>query len=442
MNKSVIAALVGLGIAAGADAATLGTPRTIYLTGATAFRGVEFDTLNNNIISDAANGITKEVVGTGSSAAYSFYGEWNGTGGPYVIRVYAAYSGSIEGQRDLLLGNLNTYSKLTQTDNLGVAGTFTHVATMSFSDSFQNTTAYGTAFGYPALNGNTVAVQPFVFVMNQAAYNAGIRNMTDQAFRLLATARREPSFFIGNGDFNSVVALSGRNDLSGTRTVTFAETGFGVFNKAQHWGNGVITGVYPTTTRGADNTVAPFTVALPFNDGWSSGGNVRADMNNSACTDAFVGYLSAGDARSLKGIDCQRSQAMDRVHVFNRDSPTDDEAKIEKDEGHRGQECVGYGVLATNHLVHQAFGTSCLDVVLSAFLDDGCAHDERVLSQVDDGQRRHRKNKMPRDIKPTSRGRGVHARVAETPSGEEPGDRADTDCENDQHDHAEPELWH
>ncbi|HAM73057.1 MAG TPA: hypothetical protein DCM86_15570 [Verrucomicrobiales bacterium] len=303
MNKSVIAALVGLGIAAGADAATLGTPRTIYLTGATAFRGVEFDTLNNNIISDAANGITKEVVGTGSSAAYSFYGEWNGTGGPYVIRVYAAYSGSIEGQRDLLLGNLNTYSKLTQTDNLGVAGTFTHVATMSFSDSFQNTTAYGTAFGYPALNGNTVAVQPFVFVMNQAAYNAGIRNMTDQAFRLLATARREPSFFIGNGDFNSVVALSGRNDLSGTRTVTFAETGFGVFNKAQHWGNGVITGVYPTTTRGADNTVAPFTVALPFNDGWSSGGNVRADMNNSACTDAFVGYLSAGDARSLKGID-------------------------------------------------------------------------------------------------------------------------------------------
>ncbi len=299
MKKFLTAGLLVLSVAYCAESA-LPPLKTLYLTGSTAFRGVEFNVLNANIVDDSASGYpVKEVIGSGSVNVFSFSGKWAGAGGPYPIKVYAAYSGSVEGQRDLLTGAANTYSKLPIAD--GGAGTFTHVATLTFSDSFQNTTRYGTSFGFAPLVSDTVAVQPFVFVMNKAAYDVGVRNMTDQTFRLLGSSgNRELTFFKGDGDFGTLVYFSGRNDLSGTRTVTFAETGYGVFTPAQHYGNGVITGVNPNTSRGANGLTQ---VALVANDGWSSGSFVRADMNNASCPVPFVGYLSAGDARTLTGVD-------------------------------------------------------------------------------------------------------------------------------------------
>ncbi len=288
MNKFITAAVLSLGFAVGAQAQT----KVIYLTGATAFRGVEFSALSANIA------LSEAVVGLSSDNQFSFAGTWNGPGGPYPIKVYASYSGAVEGQRDLLTGALNTYKKLPTAD--GGAGTFTHVATLAFSDSYQNSGAYGSQFGYPTLLNSIVAVQPFVFVKNAASHAAGINNINDQTFRFIAAVGGIPvTFFKGDGDFTNPVFLSGRNNLSGTRTVVFSETGFGVFSGAQQFANGVINAVVPNT-RGAN-----LAAATPFasDDGWSSGSFVRADMNNATCTDRFVGYLSAGDARTLTGAD-------------------------------------------------------------------------------------------------------------------------------------------
>src|SRR5262245_9107090 len=99
MNMKKCLAL--LAMVAGA-ASTQAAEKIIYLSGATAFRGVEFDTL-------VANMTVTEQVGSGTVNQFSLLGTWNGPGGPYALRVYASYSGSVEGQDALLNGVTATF---------------------------------------------------------------------------------------------------------------------------------------------------------------------------------------------------------------------------------------------------------------------------------------------------------------------------------------------
>jgi hypothetical protein len=294
MKSAILITALGVALLSSAQAAE----KVIYLSGATAFRGVEFSVLSANITLSEA---IQPPGATGNSSSFSFAGTWTnfGKGTSYPIVVYASYSGSVEGQDGLLNGTPQVFNHLPTHD--GLSGTFSHTVTLTYSDSYQNTTQFGTQFGFRALVDDPVAIQPFVFVENHAAHAAGIANMTDHAFRFLGeNGAIGESYWLGNGSA-APVYLSGRNNRSGTRTVTLSQTGYGVNTTISQVGNGIITGVYPNETRGVStNTPQAFNVGNG-GGGWKSGGDVRADMNNGLATDPYLGYLSAGDARSLTG---------------------------------------------------------------------------------------------------------------------------------------------
>src|ERR1051326_3231168 len=106
MNMKRIITLVAVCVGAlSSQAAT----KVIYLSGATAFRGVEYSTIQANMPG-------AEVVGLGTDNQFSFSGTWTGPGGPYALKVYASYSGSLEGQDALLNGTPAVFKHLPIAD--------------------------------------------------------------------------------------------------------------------------------------------------------------------------------------------------------------------------------------------------------------------------------------------------------------------------------------
>ena len=62
-----------------------------------------------------------------------------------------------------------------------------------------------------------------------------------------------------------------------------------------------------------------------------------------------------------------------------------------------------------------------MKVVLPGLLDERGAHDQRVLGEVDDGQRRHRQHEVPRDVEPARQELASTPGVISPPIGKTPG---------------------
>jgi hypothetical protein len=267
-NKILVASLALAGVVSSASAADI----EVRMTGATAFRLQVFNALG-------AMGLTAGAGFTGSQNHFNFTGTLSGK----TVDVRCARSGSVEGVRDLTLNNDVSF---TNAFNSGTATAFK--ADYAFSDAFQSSTIYTTPTLVPVqmVSGKPgIAIQPFTWAANQAAWSAGVSNVTTKITDgILANGYWPLSFWTGtNTDAGVEVSVVGRNALSGTRVITLAEIGYGIFNSVQQ--------------RQFDNAGSTFT-NVAFNGGYASGGSIRADLNTNTTAKA-IGYIGLGDASLL-----------------------------------------------------------------------------------------------------------------------------------------------
>lgn len=319
-NKLVLAALVAAGFVTGAQAQNIPSPQvTVYMTGATAFRAEVFNVLNGKIT--APTGGEPKSYGSGSANQYGFQGTWAADGSPMAsktVQVYCSYTGSVDGQGALLgITSPVNYANVSFLPfTAGNTPAFTHAAQLAFSDVTQDSARFSTALGFAALEGAVdasgiqgVAVIPFVFARNNTTQGAKITNISDnQAQTLLTSGNVALSYLTGNAaDAASLCYITGRNYLSGTRTAVFADTLFGITTSGSQYHNSssyTVNNATQASTRGTDvagatkftATAGIFTASQA---GWSSGSDVRRDLNNTVATSAFVGYMGIGDANSL-----------------------------------------------------------------------------------------------------------------------------------------------
>ena len=101
---------------------------------------------------------------------------------------------------------------------------------------------------------------------------------------------------------------------------------------------------------------------------------------------------TSGPPDRLEGQQAQPGPAEDRL---DRDGARDDEADVEEDQRDGRQQRVGYGVPAADHLVAQPLGPGGRQVVLPVLVEQRGAHDQRVLREIDQGQRRDGQEEVP-----------------------------------------------
>jgi len=334
--KSLVLASLALGCASAALAAPTAI---IRITGSTAFR-----TATNAALAHILNsGFTFAFIGstyTGSNQAIL-----SGTTiiGNIPIIIKTNFTGSVGGVQTLTQNLTEANAWLvngTQSSSSGVAlvtasESFDAATTadIAMSDSFQGSTL----FGSPALKDSVVGVTAFEWVRGNITLSTSstqnIANLTNittlQAQDLLAGGLPLKQFTGNPADENVVVAVLGRDPDSGTRLVTFAESGFGIFGApvqympsdtasisgSQGLGDGsgaktsgTITSLVPAPGRTVDTTSVSAGQA-----GYFSGGNLAKDLgrpinatldlqNGGGLQPAFlIGYLGTSDAATAIG---------------------------------------------------------------------------------------------------------------------------------------------
>ena len=270
MNKIITTSLIAVGLVSAAHAFT--PEATVYITGATAFRGQVWNILNTAITAPTDG--TAKVQGAGSANQYTFMGTWKADGSALAnkkVAVYCGYSGSAAGQRDVIQGNTIPFVSIT-----GAA--VTSKPDLAFSDVKQKSTDY--AGSSVQLAGVQVAVVPFIFAGNANAIAVGATNVTDQSLSLMLANGYQflPVMTGKSSDEGQYVYVTGRDNSSGTRITVLAESGFGINTSVQQYK--LVSGVW---------------TAFDPNSGYSSGGSVRADLNTAAA-DPAIGYLGLSDA--------------------------------------------------------------------------------------------------------------------------------------------------
>jgi hypothetical protein len=316
-------------LALGLTVATVAQAQTVYISGSTAFRSQVYQGLTDlgltNQPGDSSSANTFTFAGTVNAntvkpanfplAAFSgglpsgFVGEnWT---------VYCSFDGSLQGVDNCLhSANHNTF------ENLGgaSAGTFSHSSDLAFSDVSQSS-ASPTDQSPPAtaLNeiladdvGNSftgIAVQPFLYGANAAAWTAGVTYIQDnQISSLLTGGVLDLCYWTGNSAQYAAplgaptfepapgpdtVVLTGRDNSSGTRITAQQLDDWPTANPInQYTINGVTTD--PATLVAGDSW------GWIANSGYSSGGKVADALEYPVGNKPAVGYLSFADAKTLQ----------------------------------------------------------------------------------------------------------------------------------------------
>jgi hypothetical protein len=269
----------------------------IDVTGSTAGRSAAIT--NISALLDA--GYTFAYYGKDASASKHDAGIYHGTYNGNAVIIRTSWSGSAAGVRDVANAPQldNSYIVKTQLGSTGgtylgtvaaaPSGSFAPasaetVSEIGFSDVFQTSTPYTSN---TLVAEDEVAIIPFKFFANDGS--TGITNMTLLAFRNLYGALGEAplSMWSGNpADSGTIVYATGRNNESGTRITTLAETGTGVFASINQW-------KYTTI---ASDTMAG--VSFVGDDGYSSGSDVAKMMAAKSPVSqpgVYVGYIGASD---------------------------------------------------------------------------------------------------------------------------------------------------
>jgi len=205
--------------------------------------------------------------------------------GTTTVNVFLGWDGSTEGIQSLQGSTPGTVPDHPFITTGGVS--FNAKADISMADSFQSSTDYQTT----TLNYVQVGIQPFVFAKGPNSA-AGLVNVANQQLQqLFSNGSEQLALFTGNVADMSKVYLCGRYPGSGTRLETTADTLYGI-------GGALVQ--YKWDATHTPNHVVVDTV------GFSSGGNVRDNMNTWAATDngsnvSVIGYLGVSDAQGLTG---------------------------------------------------------------------------------------------------------------------------------------------
>lgn len=216
-----------------AAAAPFANAADIYITGSTAFR-----TQAHAAIIAAMPGVQYAFVNANSATINNtsqaiFKGTFNGN----ATTVYTSWSGSVAGIRDVALNTdparkvkFLPSSTTVSAGGTGIAtaGTDLQWAQIAFTDNEQVSSYYteGTL-----LTADKVGVVPFKWFASNGS-DANLTNMTPQLAQVLFQNGSAPlALWTGlNADHNRFVFATGRDPESGTRVITFAESGVGIFN--------------------------------------------------------------------------------------------------------------------------------------------------------------------------------------------------------------------
>ena len=295
---------------------------TIYITGSTAFRAAT----SNAILHKMTFGTGQGYAFTGSSFTSSnnqvFVGSVSGITG--TVTVKTLWSGSVAGIKALTTSqslsfldypavsgtaytlNSTTGTASVNTNNLNT----TSVADVTMADNWQASTSYTN----PSLTGGgVVGIVPFAWVSSASA-PSGLTNMTPQLARsLFSSGFCSAALFTNNPadasdqSGGAMVYAIGRDPLSGTRLVTFAESGIGIFSAVTQYQPSVagvngstVNGISGTSITNINQTAIDATIptTTPGQTGYSSGGTLADQLRytTTSVTDDTLGALVGGQA--------------------------------------------------------------------------------------------------------------------------------------------------
>ncbi|HVM59332.1 MAG TPA: hypothetical protein VMV72_00560 [Verrucomicrobiae bacterium] len=307
---TMLAGVASLAIAGTASAQT----NIIRITGSTAFRKAV-----HIAIGDILNaGYTYGYAGSALSSAGQAEFRGSTKVGNYPVDIKTSFSGSVGGiqnlTRNLTVSTWLNGTNLTAGGTSGLTGPYDTPVTadVTMSDSFQSSTAYTSPQLAGALNNDgVVGVVPFQFVRN-AGSPSSISNVTSLvAQALFGAGQINQSLFTGNNADESLqITLMGRDEDSGTRLESFAETGFGIFNAPFQYQptisgtpgtGGVVTAYAPWPINTVNGTTYPV-----GHSGYSSGGSLASAMNTpgsqsigGGSNTSFIAYLGINDASTV-----------------------------------------------------------------------------------------------------------------------------------------------
>jgi hypothetical protein len=266
-----------------ASSATALADLDLYITGATAYRKVLFDTLNGTCVFSSAP--SKNPGASDGSSQYTFQGPVTGLG---TVTVYCSFSGSVKGCEALKNG-----TDITNFKTIG-GSSFTADANLSFADNQLQNMPFDTS----GLSSVEVGVLPFVWVRNAGA-DTDILNVSQKIIPTLFTSAAVDMHMItGDPTDVSVVGIAGRGWSSGTRIITAAETGFGVTSTATfvclNSGNWEVADGSNTGVTGDNN-------AYGYGYGYESGSTLKTALTTTGTGVSVIGMMSVGEAQSTSG---------------------------------------------------------------------------------------------------------------------------------------------
>jgi hypothetical protein len=286
--KSSKLLLAGLICLAAADLANAGT---IRICGSTAFRKATYKAITN--LFDRTVSYSEVTFPSGNGATNAvFTGSIPGIAGTTIIKT--SYAGSTGGISNLVRHALvSTFLKDSPANALDFEAPVQSNFTMA--DSQQASTLFSRASD-EVLGFDPAGIITFAWVKNSNAPPTLV-NITAGQARSLLSFNLPLSILTGvNSDSGTNVYGIGRDEESGTRTITFAESGFGTTTTPQQWFINSLTAAL--TSAGAS--------------GYSSGGEVAGalkvvgtiganDPNNPGHGYYAIGYAGSSDANSVNG---------------------------------------------------------------------------------------------------------------------------------------------
>lgn len=312
-------------------ASTASADVTIRLTGSSAFRSGTVTAIKNIMTFGGGQGFAYTGSSFTGSNNHIFVGSVAGISG--VTTVKCTWSGSVAGIKavnstteNVAFLQLNTAGSPSGTGTVytlsstGTSGVNTDnlddssSPDIAMADNLQGSTKYTSN----PLTANKVGIIPFAWVASKDA-PAALTNITPQnAQALYKVGFASASIFTNNNADamdqvgGTAVFAAGRDPLSGTRLVSFAESGVGIFQSVQQWRTTSVTG---STVNNIALTLADSAVDAPNagENGFTSGGNLADLLRNTttSVTDdeygyvgkaCFLGYLGESDAaRAVNG---------------------------------------------------------------------------------------------------------------------------------------------
>jgi hypothetical protein len=306
-----------------AIAGTASAQTKIYITGSTAFRSATVNAITATLQGTVTTAADNASITSANAVTWT-----GGTIGGNPVTIKASWSGSAGGIQTVA-GSLNVRflpDGATGTANPDPrnAANPAEVAVpdISMADNYQSSTIFNGTINnvtYQTLTDEIVGVVTFRWIASNG-FPAGQTMTTQLAQYLLGNGSIPVALFTGAAaDQTKIAFATGRDPDSGTRVITFAESGVGVFSVVKQYqpftfSNGVGTNDVVTSHRLYPvQTINGISTQFPGNSGESSGGTLRGFMNKTIASSTYsadfpgttaayyVAYMGTSDAANVLG---------------------------------------------------------------------------------------------------------------------------------------------